>query len=66
MYALPLSFRNDFTGTHQEVYRYDERGRRTHLVARLQKELRSFARMWFRNLREQGFFGTDAERDVLA
>jgi len=64
--ADPLSFRNDFTGTHQEVYRYDEQGRRTHIVPRLKKELRSFARMWFRNLHEQGFFGSDAERDVLA
>jgi hypothetical protein len=41
--AEPLSFRNDFTGTHQEVYRYSAQGRRTHLVPSLKKELRSFA-----------------------
>jgi hypothetical protein len=64
--AEPLSFRNDFTGTHQDVYRYDDHGHPTHVVPRLQKELRSFARMWFRNLREQGFFANDAQREVLA
>jgi len=52
--AEPLSFRNDFTGTYQQVYRYDTQGRRTHLAPRLQKELRSFARMWFRNLARAG------------
>ena len=62
----PLSFRNDFTGTYQEVYRYSPQGRRTHLVPSLKKELRSFARMWFRNLRAQGFFGTEAVREPLA
>lgn len=64
--AEPLSFRNDFTGTHQEVYRYSPQGRRTHLVPSLKKELRSFARTWFRNLRAQGFFGADAARERLA
>jgi len=64
--AEPLSFRNDFTGTHQEVYRYDEHGHPTHVVPRLKKELCSFARMWFRNLREQGFFAEHAKREVLA
>jgi hypothetical protein len=64
--AEPLSFRNDFTGTHQEVYRYSAQGRRTHLVPSLKKELRSFAGMWFRNLRAQGFFGAEAVREPLA
>lgn len=63
--AEPLSFRNDFTGTHQEVYRYSEQGRPTHVVPSLKKELRSFARMWFRNLREQGFFAKNTRREVL-
>jgi hypothetical protein len=63
--AEPLSFRNDFTGTNQEVYRYSPQGRRTHLVPSLKNELRSFARMWFRNLRAQGFFGTEAVREPL-
>jgi hypothetical protein len=64
--AEPLSFRNDFTGTYQEVYRYSPQGRRTHLVPSLKNELRSFVRMWFRNLHAQGFFGTDAVREPLA
>ncbi len=63
--AEPLSFRNDFTGTVQDVYRYSPQGRRTHVVPSLKKELRSFARMWFRNLREQGFFGAAAVREPL-
>jgi len=64
--AEPLSFRNDFTGTNQEVYRYSPQGHRTHLVPSLKSELRSFARMWFRNLRAQGFFGKEAVREPLA
>jgi len=64
--AEPLSFRNDFTGTYQEVYRYSPQGRRTHLVPRLKNELRNFARMWFRNLHAQGFFDTQAVREPLA
>ena len=50
----PYYFRNDYAGIEQEVYSADEAGRqlvRTKLLA----ELRSFARTWDRNLREQGF-----------
>ena len=64
--AEPLSFRNDFTGTKQEVYRYSPQGHRTHLAPSLKNDLRSFARMWFGNLRAQGFFGTEALRETLA
>jgi len=64
--AEPLSFLNDFTGTYQEVYRYSPQGLRTHLVPSLKNELCSFARMWFRNLRVQGFFGAEASREVLS
>ena len=63
--AEPISFRNDFTGSYQEVYRYDDRSRRTHVVPRLRHELRSFARTWLRNLREQGFLGRATAREVL-
>ena len=31
--AEPLSYRNDFVGTLQEVYRYDDAGRKTHVDA---------------------------------
>lgn len=44
-------------GLFQEVYRYDEARKKTHVNTRLKAELKSFARTWFRNLREQGFFG---------
>jgi hypothetical protein len=36
------------------------------LVPSLKEELRSFARMWFRNLRAQGSLGTEAVREPIA
>ena len=64
--AEPLSFQNDYMGLLQEVYRYDESGKKTHVNTRLKAELKSFARTWFRNIREQGFFGPQAVRERLA
>ena len=43
--AEPLSFRNDYMGLLQEVYRYGADGRKTHVNAKLKQELTSFARM---------------------
>ena len=63
--AEPLSFRNDYMGIMQEVYCYDDSGKKTHVNTRLKQELKSFARMWFRNLRDQGFFGPQAVRERL-
>ena len=54
--AEPVSFRNDYLGLSQEVYRYDETGRRTHVVSSLKQDLKEFARAWFATLREQNFF----------
>ena len=64
--AEPLSFRNDYMGINQEVYRYDDHGKRTHLDPRLKKELKSFARLWFRNLKAQGFLDKDTTRERLS
>lgn len=64
--AEPLSFQNDYMGLLQEVYRYDDAGKKTHVNTRLKAELKSFARTWFSNLREQGFFGPQAVRERLA
>ena len=64
--AEPLSFRNDYMGILQEVYRTDDSGNKTHVNARLKQELKSFARMWFRNLKDQGFLGQDTHRERLA
>lgn len=64
--AEPLSFQNDYMGLLQEVYRYDESGKKTHVNTRVKAELKSFARTWFRNMREQGFFGPQAVRERLA
>mgnify|MGYP001579011519 FL=1 len=64
--AEPLSFQNDYMGLLQEVYRCDESGKKTHVNTRLKAELKSFARTWFRNIREQGFFGPQAVRERLA
>lgn len=63
--AEPVSFRNDYMGLCQEVYRYDDDGKRTHVVPRLKRELQAFSITWFRNLHQQGFFSPNARRDIL-
>lgn len=63
--AEPLSFQNDYMGLLQEVYRYDETGKKTHVNTRLKAELKSFARTWFANMRNQGFFNSKAIRERL-
>jgi hypothetical protein len=63
--AEPLSFQNDYMGVFQEVYRYDDDGKKTHVNTRLKQELKSFARTWFTNLKDQGFLGDTAIRDRL-
>ena len=64
--AEPVSFRNDYVGLEQEVYRYDETGKRTHLDTKLKAQLREFAQIWFANLNEQGFFGDQEVRTILS
>ena len=64
--AEPISFRNDYVGLNQEVYRYDDQGKATHVDARLKAELKSFGRMWFRNLKAQGFLSPQATRQRLS
>ena len=66
MAAEPVSFRNDYLGIVQEVYRYDEAGRRTHVVPSLKQELKEFAERWFANLKDQGFFASTAVREILS
>ena len=66
MAAEPVSFRNDYLGIVQDVYRYDETGRRTHVVSSLKQDLKEFARAWFVSLREQGFFASTAVREILS
>ena len=63
--AEPLSFRNDDMGFVHEVYRYDDSGKKTHVNTRLKQELTSFARTWFKNLKDQGFLGDTAIRERL-
>ncbi len=64
--AEPVSFRNDYLGLNQDVYRYDEQGKRTHLDTTLKLHLKEFAQTWFANLEEQGFFGDQAVRTILS
>ncbi|MDH5194426.1 MAG: hypothetical protein OEW32_12130 [Nitrospira sp.] len=64
--AEPVAFQNDYLGIVQEVYRYDEAGRRTHVVPSLKQELKEFAESWFANLKEQGFFASTAVREILS
>lgn len=63
--AEPIEFRNDYLGVHQEVYEYDGNGLRTHVRPRLKKELLAFSGIWFKNLRDQGFFKPEAKREML-
>lgn len=64
--AEPVSYRNDYLGIFQEVYRYDETGRRTHVLSMLKQDLREFAITWFATLRDQGFFEATAIREILS
>lgn len=64
--AEPVSFRNDYMAICQEVYNYDEDGKRTHIRPKLKAELKRFSLTWFTNLRQQGFFGPEAQRETLA
>ncbi len=64
--AEPVAFRNDYLGIVQDVYRYDETGKRTHVVSSLKQELKEFARDWFTTLRDQGFFAPTAVREILS
>ena len=66
MAAEPVSFRNDYLGLSQEVYRYDETGRRTHVVSSLKQNLNEFTESWFANLKDQGFFAPTAVREILS
>ena len=63
--AEPLSFRNDYMGMMQEVYRYDDSGKKTHVNTSLKQDLTSFARTWFKNLKDQGFLSI-SNRERLA
>ncbi len=62
----PVSFRNDDLGIVQDVYRYDEAGRRTHVLPTLKQDLTEFAERWFANLKDQGFFASTAVREILS
>lgn len=64
--AEPLSFQNDYMGFVQEVYRYNDTGKKTHVNTRLKAELKSFARTWFTNLKDQGFLGDTATGERLS
>jgi hypothetical protein len=64
--AEPVFFRNDYLGIVQDVYRYDEMGRRTHVLPMLKEDLMEFAESWFANLKHQGFFARTAVREILS
>jgi len=54
--AEPINCRHDYTGSYSEVYVYDGTGKKTHVRPAVKKDLKVFCVMWFKNLREQGFF----------
>jgi hypothetical protein len=63
--AEPLSFRNDYMGVMQEVYRYADDGKKTHVNPKLKQDLNSFSKTWFQNLKDQGFLGDTVKRERL-
>ena len=46
--AEPLSFRNDYMGLMQEIYRYDDDGKKTHVNAKWKKEFKTTPRHGFK------------------
>lgn len=64
--AEPVSYRNDYLEIVQEVYRYDEVGRRTHVLPARKQDLQEFAPAWFATLRDQGFFAPTVVRKILS
>jgi len=48
-----MSFRNDYLGIVQAVYRYDEAGSPIHVVPCLKQDLQEFAESWFASLKDQ-------------
>jgi hypothetical protein len=64
--AEPVSFRNDYLGIVQDVYRYDETGRRTHVLPSLKQELKEFAGPGLPRSEDQGFFAPTAVREILS
>ncbi len=63
--AEPISFRNDYLGIDQEVYRSNDDGLRIQVFPRLKQDLKDLAH-WFATLHEQRFFDPTTRRDVLA
>lgn len=64
--GLTTEARTGSVAAHNEVYAYDDAGRRTGVYAKRRAELVSFTRIWFRNLRTQGFLGEGARRELIA
>ncbi len=63
--AEPVTFRNDYVGVNQLVYRDIEKST-SDVNVRLKAELKTYARSWFRNLKNKGFFSSKAVRKCLA
>ncbi len=48
----PISFRNDYLGINQEVFRFKD-GKPTHIKSELQSDLTTFANTWMKNIQGQ-------------
>ena len=64
--AEPLSYRNDYMGIMQEVYIYNDAGKKAYLRSYLKNDLTAFAKTWFETINDQGLLGPQAVRDWLA
>ena len=50
-----LTFQNDGIGLYQEVYTYDDDGKKVGVRLKLKKDLNKFFGDWLKNLKMQGF-----------
>ncbi len=63
--ASPNYFRNDYVAIEQFVFDYDESGQKRCARVKLHQDLQSFAKTWFQNLKDQGFFSANVDRTIL-
>jgi len=50
-----LHYQQDGLGIFQLVYQFDENGKKTHVRAKLKRDLNKFLGQWLTNLKQQGF-----------
>ena len=60
--AMPELFRNDYTGVINECFTYNANGDPVGIRVAMQADIAHFCDLWFRNLKDQGFFDAEPVR----